>query len=107
MTKTLAVESGALAIPEADASGVGAYKGLPYAAPPIGPLRWRPPEPVTAWTGARSTHEFGPHSVQGVVWDDIDLGGAKTAEDCLHLNIWTPAAPGTSAWLPVMVWIHG
>jgi para-nitrobenzyl esterase len=107
MTKTLAVESGALAIPEADASGVGAYKGLPYAAPPIGPLRWRPPEPVAAWTGVRSTYDFGPHSVQGVVWDDIDLSGAATAEDCLHLNIWTPAAPETSARLPVMVWIHG
>jgi para-nitrobenzyl esterase len=107
MTKSLFIESGALAIPEPNASGVRAYKGIPYAAPPIGPLRWRPPEPLAAWTGARPTHGFGPHSVQGVVWDDIDLGGAATAEDCLHLNIWTPAAPGTSAWLPVMVWIHG
>jgi para-nitrobenzyl esterase len=107
MTKTLAIESGALAVPEPDAGGVRTYKGLPYAAPPIGRLRWRPPEPVAAWTGIRPTHEFGSHSVQGVVWDDIDLGGAATAEDCLHLNIWTPAAPGTGARLPVMVWIHG
>jgi len=107
MTKALAIESGALAIPEPEASGVRAYKGLPYAAPPIGPLRWRPPEPVAAWTGVRPTHDFGSHSVQGVVWDDIDLGGAAAAEDCLYLNIWTPAAPGTSARLAVMVWIHG
>jgi para-nitrobenzyl esterase len=107
MTKGLSIESGALAIPEPDASGVRVYKGIPYAAPPIGPLRWRPPEPVAPWTGVRPTADFGAHSVQGVVWDDIDLAGAATAEDCLTLNIWTPAAPGTSARLPTMVWIHG
>ena len=107
MTNSLSIESGALTIPERDAGGVCVYKGLPYAAPPIGPLRWRPPEPVAAWTGVRPTHEFGAHSVQGVVWDDIDLSGASTSEDCLHLNVWTPAAPGTEARLPVMVWIHG
>jgi para-nitrobenzyl esterase len=45
--------------------------------------------------------------VQGVVWDDIDLSGPATSEDCLYLNIWTPAAPGTEARLAVMVWIHG
>ena len=99
------VESGALAISAPDASGIRAYKGIPYAAPPIGPLRWRPPEPVVAWTGVRPTHDFGAHSVQGVVWDDIDLGGASTSEDCLYLNLWTPAAPGTGARLPVVVWI--
>ena len=107
MTNSLSIESGALAVPEPDASGVRAYKGIPYAAPPVGQLRWRPPEPAAPWTGVRPTHEFGAHSVQGVVWDDIDLSGAATSEDCLHLNVWTPAAPGTEARLPVMVWIHG
>ena len=107
MTKSLAIDSGALAVPEPDASGVRVYKGIPYAAPPIGSLRWRPPEPVAAWTGVRPTDGFGSHSVQGVVWDDIDLRGAATSEDCLTLNIWTPAAPGASASLPTMVWIHG
>jgi para-nitrobenzyl esterase len=107
MTKSLLIESGALAIPEADASGIRVYKGIPYAAPPIGPLRWRPPEPVAAWTGVRPTRGFGAHSVQGVVWDDIDLNGAGGSEDCLYLNIWTQAAPGTSSLLPIMVWIHG
>ena len=103
MTNSLSIESGAIAVPEPDASGVRVYKGIPYAAPPIGPLRWRPPEPVVAWTGVRPTHDFGAHPVQGVVWDDIDLGGASTSEDCLNLNIWTPAAPGDGARLPTMV----
>ena len=93
MTKNLTIDSGALAIPEPDAGGVRVYKGIPYAAPPIGPLRWRAPQPVAAWTGVRPTSAFGAHSVQGVVWDDIDLRGAATSEDCLYLNVWTPAAP--------------
>jgi para-nitrobenzyl esterase len=107
MTNNLTIETGALTVPEPDASGVRVYKGIPYAAPPIGPLRWRPPEQAAAWTGVWPTHAFGAHSVQGVVWDDIDLSGAATSEDCLHLNVWTPAAPDTEAHLPVMVWIHG
>src|ERR1700733_1394254 len=107
MANSLSIERGALAVPEPDANGVRVYKGIPYAAPPIGRLRWRPPEPVAAWTGVRPAYEFGAHSVQGVVWDDIDLSGAATSEDCLHLNVWTPAALGTEARLPVMVWIHG
>ncbi len=106
-TNKLSIESGALAVPEPDASSVRAYKGIPYAAPPLGPLRWRPPEPVAAWTGVRPTHAFGPNSLQGVVWDDIDPYVAGVSEDCLYLNVWTPAASGDSALLPTMVWIHG
>jgi para-nitrobenzyl esterase len=107
MTKSLSIESGALAIPQPDASGVRAYRGIPYAAPPLGPLRWRPPQPVAAWTGARPTDAFGRNALQGVVWDDIDLRAAGVSEDCLYLNVWTPAAPGERARLPAMVWIHG
>jgi para-nitrobenzyl esterase len=105
--KSLSVEGGALSIPEPDGGGVRAYKGIPFAAPPLGPLRWRPPEPVAAWTGVRPVNAFGPNSLQGVVFDDIDPFAVGVSEDCLYLNVWTSAAPGDSARLPTMVWIHG
>ncbi|HEX9169436.1 MAG TPA: carboxylesterase family protein, partial [Roseiarcus sp.] len=72
-----------------------------------GPLRWRPPEPVPAWTGVKPSNAFGPNSLQGVVWDDIDPFAAGVSEDCLYLNVWTPAALGDGADLATMVWIHG
>ena len=103
----LSIEGGALAIPEPDANGVRAYKGVPYAAPPLGRLRWRPPQPVPPWAGVRPVGAFGPNSLQGVVFDDIDPRPAGISEDCLYLNIWTPAAPDDGARLPTMVWIHG
>ena len=105
--KILSIEGGALAVPDPDAGGVRVYKGIPYAAPPLGPLRWRPPELVPAWTGVRPTDTFGPNSLQGVVWDDIDPFAAGVSEDCLYLNVWTPGAPGEGAGLSTMVWIHG
>jgi para-nitrobenzyl esterase len=107
MTNSLAIDSGALAIPEPDARGVRVYKGIPCAAPPVGPLRWRPPEPVAAWTGVRPTHAFGMNALQGVLFNDIDPTVPGISEDCLTLNIWTPAAPGEAMRLPAMVWIHG
>ena len=77
----------------AGAGGVRAYKGIPYAAPPLGPLRWRPPQPVSPWDGVRSASAFGPNSLQGVVFDDIDPFVCGVSEDCLYLNVWTPAEP--------------
>jgi len=104
---SLSIEGGALAVAEPDAGGVRVYKGIPYAAAPLGPLRWRPAEPVPAWTGVRPSNVFGPNSLQGVVWGDIDPYAAGVSEDCLYLNVWTLAAPGDGARTPAMVWIHG
>ena len=105
--KSLSIEGGALAVPETDAGGVRVYKGIPYAAPPLGRLRWRPPEPVAAWAGVRPSNAFGPNSLQGVVWGDIDPYAVGVSEDCLYLNVWAPAAPGEGARFSTMVWIHG
>ncbi|MBL8551249.1 MAG: carboxylesterase family protein [Hyphomonadaceae bacterium] len=83
------------------------YKGIPFAAPPVGDLRWRAPQPAPSWTGARDARAFAPPCIQtlrsGV---PLPAGQPPMSEDCLYLNIWAPAhAP--DAPLPVMVWIHG
>jgi para-nitrobenzyl esterase len=84
------------------AGGIDEYLGIPYAAPPLGPLRWRPPQPPAPWHGIRMATQFAPHCPQpaGV------FGRASTSEDCLYLNVFAPAGRRGSR-LPVMVWIHG
>ena len=82
------------------------FKGIPYAAPPVGDLRWREPQPAAAWEGVRRATEFGARCMQARVYNDMVFRDKGPSEDCLHLNVWTPAAkPG--AKLPVMVWIYG
>jgi para-nitrobenzyl esterase len=82
------------------------FKGIPYAAPPVGPLRWRPPQPAPAWPGVRAFTDFGPACVQPVFRTGSiyaqDVG--PQSEDCLSLNVWTPANARNA---PVIVWIHG
>jgi len=113
------------------ADGVASFRGIPFAAPPVGDLRWRPPQPAAPWTGVRQAAEFGANCMQGRFGPPPAPGaragapGAQAAppapaptpaaapavqgpsEDCLFLNVWRPADVAPGAKLPVMVWIHG
>lgn len=85
------------------------YRGIPFAAPPVGNLRWRPPQPVAGWEGVRDATAAAPACIQGRlpagVGSFYDAGVDEIAEDCLYLNVWSAAQPGEGA--PVLVWIHG
>jgi para-nitrobenzyl esterase len=90
---------------------VRVFKGVPYAAPPVGNLRWRPPMPVVAWQGVRKADQFGPSCMQTIreenkPWTHEFLPHNAVSEDCLSLNVWT-AARSAGDKRPVLVWIHG
>ncbi|MEM1436326.1 MAG: carboxylesterase family protein, partial [Pseudomonadota bacterium] len=101
------VETGLLVGEQADADAqIRVFRGIPYAEPPVGPLRWRPPRKPLPWTGAREATRFSASCVQerhtsSFVWRREDFA---VSEDCLYLNIWSPAS---AQKLPVMVWFHG
>src|SRR6185369_10484973 len=81
-----------------------AFRGVPYAAPPVGNLRWRPPQPAARWPGIRDASTFGNHCAQSAG----AFGTASTSEDCLFLNVYMPKfAHAGVPFAPVMVWIHG
>ena len=98
------VQDGVL-VGSADA-GVAAFKGVPYATPPVGPLRWTLPRPFPKWSGERVADDFGPSCLQRATPRNIPAGSRATqlSEDCLTLNVWAPQAAQKA---PVMVWIHG
>jgi para-nitrobenzyl esterase len=87
-------------------SSIRIFRGVPFAAPPVGNLRWQPPQPVRPWTGVRKADQFGPHCVQGQVFSDIVFRDKEMSEDCLNLTVWAPSKP-TAARLPVYVWFYG
>jgi para-nitrobenzyl esterase len=90
-----------------DEGKVRAFLGLPYAAPPVGQLRWKAPQPPAAWKGARDATKFGARCEQRPIWKDYLFLDSGPSEDCLYLNVYAPATVNDSSRLPVMFWIHG
>ena len=87
-------------------SGLQLYLGIPFAKPPVGNLRWKAPQPLENWKDVLPTKSFGPGPVQGIVYGDINLRSGRLSEDCLYLNVWTPAKHNTKD-LPVLVYFYG
>lgn len=100
---TASIDGGALKGTSAD--GVIAFKGIPFAAPPVGELRWRAPQPAASWTGVRDATHYAPDCMQKPFPSDAAPLGTQPAEDCLYANVWAPAK--ASGKLPVLVWIYG
>jgi len=104
-TRPIAVEGGSVA-GVVLASGVHAWLGVPFAAPPVRELRWKPPQPVRPWRGTLHADRFAPECLQPLrgAWQNHYFGNEATSEDCLYLNIWATRAPRKA---PVVVWIYG
>lgn len=87
-------------------SGIKAFRGIPFAKPPIGELRWKAPQPMDAWEGVKATKKFGPRGMQRPLFSDMNFRSDGMSEDCLYLNVWTPAVKGDEK-LPVLVYFYG
>ena len=99
-TKAGAVEGTALP------DGVIAFKGIPFARPPVGELRWKPPQPLPRWDGVRPADRFGPRAMQRPIFGDMVFRSNGMSEDCLYLNVWMPPKEG-HALRPVLVYFYG
>lgn len=86
--------------------GIDVYRGIPFAAPPVGNLRWRAPQPVKKWPAVRAANEFAASCMQPTRASTLTASALTVSEDCLYLNVWSPAK-SADAKLPVMVWIYG
>ncbi|MBN8825353.1 MULTISPECIES: carboxylesterase family protein [unclassified Spirosoma] len=89
-----------------EASGIRAFKGVPFAQPPVGDLRWKEPQPVKNWQGVRKADHFGPRAMQRAIFGDMGFRSDGMSEDCLYLNVWTPAKSSNEK-LPVLVYFYG
>lgn len=87
-------------------NGISTYFRIPFAKPPVGELRWKAPVPAEKWTGVKMTKKFGPRPVQGLVFGDMNSWSDGVSEDCLYLNVWTPAKRNSKD-LPVLVYFYG
>ena len=87
-------------------TGMQFFLGVPFAKPPVGELRWKAPQPLSNWQGIKPTKKFGPRAVQGIVFGDMGSRSEGLSEDCLYLNVWTPAKRNTKG-LPVLVYFYG
>ena len=109
----LTIEGGQVQGVTTDIPGVTVYRGIPYAAPPLGELRWKEPQPVVPWQGVKLCDKFGHPSYQAIQYPggyftEWGYGDeAPYSEDCLYLNVWTKAPGQTGRKLPVALWIHG
>lgn len=106
MTIVVATASGSLRGTEDRGNGVNAFLGIPYAAPPLGVLRWRPPRPASRWSGIRAATQPAARCLQHAPYGELEPYNPNMSEDCLYLNVWTPDA-SSQAMLPVFLWIHG
>lgn len=114
LNPTLTIEGGQIIGVETPTEGIIEYKGIPFAAPPVGDLRWQEPQSVVPWEGVKVADTYGAAAMQ-VTWDPDSFygrewqasGSVPFEEDCLYLNVWTPAAGQIDEKLPVAMWIHG
>jgi para-nitrobenzyl esterase len=110
--ETVQIESGLISGYFNERTGVTAFKGIPFAAPPVGGLRWKPPQPAVPWKGVKECHDFGPSPMQVkpvsflMIGPEFVVPQQPLSEDCLYLNVWT-AAKSPNEKRPVLVWIYG
>ncbi len=104
---TVKTEQGKIQGKTINGGKVRAFLGLPYAAPPVGDLRWKAPQAAAKWTGTRDATRYGAHCAQGHVFEDMVFQDSGPSEDCLFLNVYVPADASKKSKLPVMFWIHG